>query len=116
MKPVDFDDHFRPNPADPQGDWVLSTPAFIWACYGCLYEMSDDSTPSGQATARRVIADSVALFKAQRYPRADYLETWLAREGADVRLVFPVLVDACEAVGNTAVSQVVRRATAGGEQ
>lgn len=111
-KPFNSRDHFRPIPDDSEGGYMLSMAATIWMAYGCIFDL-ENTPPDGRAKARLLVSECIALFKAKRVPTAAYLETWLLQDGAKPARVLPVLADACEAVGDLAVAQVVNRVMGG---
>ncbi|MBX9267498.1 hypothetical protein ACEU07_03770 [Chromobacterium violaceum] len=109
MKPFRLEDHFRPIPDDPEGGLYLSAAATIWLAYDALFDMEDGSE-QGRANARELIRACMAVFRAARFPKVGYLETWLDRPGADVCRVLPVLAEACDAVDCTRLMESMNRA------
>ncbi|KMN37002.1 hypothetical protein VI26_04720 [Chromobacterium sp. LK1] len=105
---IDTNDHFKPNPEDPEGGYLLSMPATLLLLAGLMHDHSD-GTPEGRDRARRILEATIALFRAHQYPRTEYLETWLMSEQVNTRRAFPLLVEACAAVGNQAVTEIIQR-------
>ncbi|POA99832.1 hypothetical protein C2134_04470 [Chromobacterium sinusclupearum] len=62
-----------------------------------------------------MIRACLSVFRAARFPKAAYLETWLARPGADVCRVLPVLAEACDAVDKMHLMETMNRAMPGAD-
>ena len=112
-KPFRYQDHFQPIPNDPEGGYYLSPAATIWMAYGALFDIEDGSE-QGRINARELIQACIAVFRAARFPKVGYLETWLARPGADVCRVLPVLAEACDAADTMTLMKAMNRALRGG--
>ena len=101
---INPNDHFTPTEGGEA--YHLRMPAALLVLSDIAVDLTD-STPAGRAKARRVVAECIALFAQAKYPRAQYLETWLMNGKCDARRVLPALVEACEAVGDMAVAEVI---------
>lgn len=108
-KKFDLNDYFVPVQGSASGALKTSAAASIWLSYDLFFH-GENTSPSSQSRAWRIISASIELFKKKHVPQSDYIETWLTQRGTKAIKLLPSLAEACNIAGQSEVEKIIKQA------